>query len=65
MKFAVYRLYNAGLTDGFVKIDDDSGFRHPIPCAGVRLELGGSVVDITRDEACVVAGMVQDAARDA
>ncbi len=64
MKFEVYRLYDAGMTDGFVKISEESGFRHPIPCAGVRLRLGDTTVDMTRDEACAVAGMMQDAARD-
>jgi hypothetical protein len=65
MRFEVYRLPGAGMTDGFVKHNETSGFRHPIPCAGIRMVLGGIAVDMTRDEACEVARLMQDAARDA
>jgi hypothetical protein len=64
VKFAVHRLYNAGSTEGFVMTQENLGFRMEIKCAGVRVQLGDSVVFITRDEACAVASMLQDAARD-
>lgn len=64
IEFHVYRLVDVGTTEGFVKIDATHGFRHPIPCAGVRIVLGDTKVDMSRDEACLVAAYIQDAARD-
>ena len=69
MKFAVWRLYDAGLapggmTPGNIDSEDMSLFAWPIKCAGVRMQLGDVTVDITRDEAAEVAAYLQLALRD-
>ncbi len=68
-QFAVWRLYDAGLahggmTPGNIVSDDVRLFAWPIKCAGIRLKLGDTQVDITRDEAIEIAHFLQLAARD-
>lgn len=69
MKFAVYRLYEAGLahggmTPGNIVSDDVSLFSWPIKCAGILMKIGEETVHMTRDEALEVASALQTVARD-
>ncbi len=64
MKFAVYRLYNAGMTPGGVVVDEGLAWAMPLKCAGVRVQFGSETVDITRDEAAEMATYLQQALRD-
>lgn len=64
MKFEVYRLYDAGMTHGGMVVKENLAFAWPIKCAGIRMRLGDTVVDINRDEACEVAYALLLAARD-
>ncbi len=64
MKFEVFRLYDMGMTHGGMVVSEDLAFAWPIKCAGVRMRLGDSVVDINQDEAAEVAAYIQMALRD-
>ncbi len=69
MKFAIWRMVDAGLapggmTPGNIVSDDISLFAWPIKCAGIRMRLGDTTVDITRDEAAEIASYLQLALRD-
>ncbi len=64
MKFEVFRFVDVGMIHGGIVVSEDLAFAWPIKCAGVRMRLGDTVVDMNRDEACEVAKMMQDAARD-